>query len=333
MLGAGGITGFAYHSGVLAAIERLTGWDPRTAEVIVGTSAGSGFGAILRGGVPVGEVLAHLLSAPADPETMARLRVISGQETGPLSWLWFGPGSPRLLARELLRTWRARPSRVATSVLPNGRIPTDFLGDRIRALHGLDWPAEAYWACALRLADGERVVFGLDRPVPTDVGTAVEASSAIPGFFRPVRIDGERYVDGAIHSPTNADLLVGLDLDLVVIVSPMSGECRYTVRRLDAVSRVASARSLREELSSLRNDGLDVLVVEPDREEIRTMGAINMDPTRLVPTLFQSSAATYRRLAQRDAVARQLGILADAAQEHARRPSVPYPLESEPRPS
>ena len=73
VLGAGGITGFAYHSGVLSSLNRLTGWDPRTADVIVGTSAGSGFGAMLRGGVLVDEVIAHLLASPSDPETMARL--------------------------------------------------------------------------------------------------------------------------------------------------------------------------------------------------------------------------------------------------------------------
>ena len=45
VLGAGGIVGQAYHAGVLAAIELDLGWDPREADVIVGTSAGSVVGA------------------------------------------------------------------------------------------------------------------------------------------------------------------------------------------------------------------------------------------------------------------------------------------------
>ena len=56
----------------------------------------------------------------------------------------------------------------------------------------------------------------------TDVPTAVAASCAIPAFFAPVSIDGVRYVDGGVHSPTNADLVAELALDLVVISSPMS---------------------------------------------------------------------------------------------------------------
>src|ERR1700730_8714263 len=57
VLGAGGSVGVAYHGGVLGAIEEVTGWDPRTAEVIVGTSAGSITAAMLRAGVPAGDLM------------------------------------------------------------------------------------------------------------------------------------------------------------------------------------------------------------------------------------------------------------------------------------
>jgi len=43
VLGAGGIVGHAFHAGVLGALAEVTGWDPRAAEVVVGTSAGSGW--------------------------------------------------------------------------------------------------------------------------------------------------------------------------------------------------------------------------------------------------------------------------------------------------
>ena len=51
VLGAGGLTGQAYHAGVLAGIEAATEWDPRTASLIVGTSAGSAVGMYLRLGL------------------------------------------------------------------------------------------------------------------------------------------------------------------------------------------------------------------------------------------------------------------------------------------
>jgi NTE family protein len=323
VLGAGGITGFAYHSGVLSSLSRLTGWDARTADIIVGTSAGSGFGAMLRGDVPVDDVLAHLLAAPSNPETMARLRVLSGREPSSPGWLWFGPASPRLLLSEMRRPWRVRPSRLAVSLLPSGRIPTDFLGDRVRELHGLDWPDAPLLVCAVRLRDGERVVFGAD-DVAADVGTAVEASSAIPAFFRPVQIGGERYVDGAVHSPTNADLLAGSELDLVVVSSPMSASCRSAVRSLDGVSRLSSAASLRREVDELRRSGCEVLVLEPGPDEVATMGPIAMDPTRMVPTILQASSSVLERLAS-PKYAGPLALLGRAAAAITSPPDVPYP--------
>ena len=51
VLGGGGIAGMAFHAGVLLALHHDLGWDARDADVIVGTSAGSIVGALLRAGV------------------------------------------------------------------------------------------------------------------------------------------------------------------------------------------------------------------------------------------------------------------------------------------
>jgi NTE family protein len=41
VLGAGGPVGSAFHAGVLRALAESCGWDPRRAELIIGTSAGA----------------------------------------------------------------------------------------------------------------------------------------------------------------------------------------------------------------------------------------------------------------------------------------------------
>src|SRR3954471_14258801 len=51
VLSAGGGTARAYHAGVLAGLAAATGWDPRTVDLIVGTSAGSTAAAYLRAGL------------------------------------------------------------------------------------------------------------------------------------------------------------------------------------------------------------------------------------------------------------------------------------------
>ena len=94
------------------------------------------------------------------------------------------------------------------------RIDGVFGGDR--------WPDEPLWICSVRTGDGRLRVFGRDESEAT-IGVAVAASSAVPGLLAPVVIDGAEHVDGAVHSPTNADVVAGLGFDRVVVVAPMAG--------------------------------------------------------------------------------------------------------------
>ncbi len=50
VLGGGGITGASFHFGTLLALRMATGWDPGTADVVVGTSSGAAVAAITRSG-------------------------------------------------------------------------------------------------------------------------------------------------------------------------------------------------------------------------------------------------------------------------------------------
>ena len=71
---------------------------------------------------------------------------------------------------------------------------------------GSRWP-EGLRICTVRRSDGARVVFGRPGAPPARLAAAVLASCAIPGYFQPVDIGGTEYVDGGVHSATNADVL------------------------------------------------------------------------------------------------------------------------------
>ena len=325
VLGGGGTAGHAYHTGVLAAMRQLTGWDARSAHVVVGTSAGSGVAAMLRGGVGAEAILERILSLPTDPAGMARLREISGRDgAGTPSW-WFGPASPGLLGRELRRGCGARPTRLALSMLPSGRLPTEVVGERHYELHGDRWPADHTWITAVALDDGHRTVFGRDH-TDTPLGAAVEASCAIPSFFRPVVINGRRYVDGGMHSPTNADLLADPDLalDLVVVLSPMSSEPGDAFRSLLAPVRLWSHQVLRREIREIESYGIPTLALEPTAAEVRAMGSNFMDPTRVLEISLQAGAAALERLRE-PAFDDSVDILADAAAATPPIADVAYP--------
>src|SRR3954453_21644292 len=59
VLGAGGVMGGAWLTGGLHALATETGWDPASADHVVGTSAGAMMGALLAGGVPPWFMVAH----------------------------------------------------------------------------------------------------------------------------------------------------------------------------------------------------------------------------------------------------------------------------------
>ena len=107
----------------------------------------------------------------------------------------------------------------------------------------------------MRRRDGRRVVFGRDGAPQTDLAHAVAASCAIPGFFHPVVIDGEPYVDGGVHSPTNADVLRGWDLDVLIVSSPMSVDVGSVRPTLDVLPRLHAHRYLQRETAPLRRHG------------------------------------------------------------------------------
>jgi NTE family protein len=178
--------------------------------------------------------------------------------------------SPLLAA--LRRPWKARLSVLATSLLPTGRHSTEFIAAGARLHHGVEWPKEPLWIVAVRRRDGRRVVFGREGSPQTDVAHAVAASCAIPGFFHPVEIDGEAYVDGGAHSPTNADLLRRQDFDVVVVSSPMSVEPLRARPTLDLPMRMFWHRELRREVRALRRRCSHVLTFEPGGELLQVMG-------------------------------------------------------------
>ena len=306
VLGAGGVTGGAFHAGVLAALAEVTGWDARTSEVIVGTSAGSLTGAVLRAGLPPVDLFHRATGRPLTPEGR---RVSTGLAPPPAGFPLRPTPGPRpraasadSLRRMAARPWEVRPGAVLSALLPPGRISTSMITGGIEPLFGRAWPREPLWVCAVRLDNGRRVVFGRDEArSPVSVGEAVAASCAIPSFFEPVEIGGVRHVDGGVHSPTNLDLLGGLGLDLVVVSSPMSMAGRPLPRPSAewAVRRFCRAQ-LDQEAAGVRRRGTPVLAFQPTADDAAVMGRNAMDPSRRAAVADRVFASTTTRLRRSD---------------------------------
>jgi NTE family protein len=304
VLGAGGVVGGAFHAGVLAAIAEGTGWDPRTATIVVGTSAGSIAAASLRAGLSAADMLARAQDLPLSTAGQ-RLLAQVGPPAHPPAFRPARRGglSPSqvagVLGRAVARPFAARPMALLAGLLPEGAVSTDLISGPMGALFPSHWPDAPLWLCTVRQRDGRRVVFGRgDRRGP--LPDVVAASCAIPSFFTPVMIDGEAYVDGGVHSPTNADVLRREDLDLVLVVSPMSVSGRGLRVAVDQPVRRWSAALLDTEARRLRREGMHVVAFQPTRDDASVMGANAMDPSRRAAVAGHARESTLRRLSRAD---------------------------------
>lgn len=97
------------------------------------------------------------------------------------------------------------------------------------------------FACvATRLDTGDAVLFQRG-----NVGTAVRASSSVPGVFQPVVIGGIEYVDGGLVSPVpvkfakqmGADFIIAVDVSSPPSAAPTTGKMDVLMRTFDIMGK------------------------------------------------------------------------------------------------
>lgn len=233
VLGAGGARGIAH----IPVIEALDDLGIRPAAV-----AGASIGAIIGAGVAAG------LSAA---EVRERFLAVFGSRSSALAKLW-----------------QLRPRRIADLMVADNyglgkldpqKVLSVFVGDAIPARFAdLAIP---FTAVATDFYGGEEVRF-----TEGDLPSAVAASMALPGLFRPVLIDGRVMIDGGVMNPVPTNALPA-DLDLVIAVDVVSFPEPRDDRPLPTgIDTVVGAAQLMMQLiiaEKLRERPPDILVRAP----------------------------------------------------------------------
>lgn len=343
VLGAGGLLGGAWLAGSLATIADELGWDPRSADLVVGTSAGSMIGALLAGGVPPWFMAAHsggesfpgLLDANGRPTDEADRS--AGGVLRPMGLPRPRPGS-LLLGRAALR--RPRSHRLAAALsawVPEGVMSAAPLKDTVRTVVSQGWVTDReLWVVAVDYATGRRVCFGRDDAPPADLADAVSASCAVPGLYRPQRINGRVYVDGGAWSISNLDAVARAELDVVVCLNPMSSRPEQLRRagkgRVTGALRRSAGKRLGWEARRLRERGVEVVLLQALAEDLEHMRGNVMSVARRHAVLEQARVSMRRQLAD-SPLADLLRDLPPAPAHRLRRPDGPpqeWPVDALP---
>ena len=232
-LAGGGPEGAIYEIGVLRAIdEALDGIDFNRLPVYVGVSAGAFVAANLANQIT----------------TAQNVRAIVKKEPGEHPFVpqtFFMPAVGELLRRGaqtpsflLDALWDLIRTREATSlydsamrlsrVLPLGLFDNDPIREYLQTIYTMKGRSNDFrtlkaklFIVATELDSGRAVRFGekgLDR-VP--ISQAIQASSALPGLYPPVVIDGRHYVDGVLIKTVHASVALEHGADLVICVNPI----------------------------------------------------------------------------------------------------------------
>ncbi len=296
VLGGGGITGAAYQMATLMAIELATGWNPNDADVVIGTSGGAYVTALVRNDALHLDSVVRTDEDRSDVAERIRSHVFRKDPGGNVGhWVKYGLGPG--LVRPGVTLFMGSPARYSAKGL------RDWVSDQVGGDRAESWPAQPTAIVAYDIADHRRTAFGTEQAPPVAIADAVAASSAIPVLFRPYEIDGTYYIDAGVTSGTHADLVLGAEqpLDLVLIIAPLAAEtqrkrAKFHEKMFDRVG----LKSLEEETLLIKEawPHCDVVTLAPSPSVQNVMRPNPMDPTRAVATFIRTLLAKKRRLGE-----------------------------------
>ncbi|MFF2412165.1 patatin-like phospholipase family protein [Streptomyces sp. NPDC058092] len=248
VLGAGGVTGSVWETGILYGLAQA-GVDLTGADLIIGSSAGAVVGAQLASGLlGLPELYELQLADPQDT---------TGGKLGALTLLRYAGAvltarTPEAYGRKLAGI--AQGARLGVTAEERRaaiaeRLPTT------------DWPERPLRVTAVDATTGELHTFDKDSEVP--LVDAVTASCAVPAVWPVATVGGRPWIDGGVHSPANAHLAAGYGR-VVVIAPTASGN-----------KAIASPRSQAAELAA---KGARVEVITPDAAAKKAFGHNPLDP-------------------------------------------------------
>ena len=232
-IAGGGPVGLVYEIGALHALgEALDGLDLNHLNVYVGVSAGAVMAALLANRLPTSQICHIFISNeseehPLDPRIF--LMPAIGEYWRRLS------SAPRLLLEAF---WRYLQNPFDLSLLqsltrlgkalPSGFFDNEPIYQYLAHLWSAPGRTDDFrqlknklYVIAVDLDTGESVKFGAPGYDHVPISRAVQASSALPGLYPPVEIDGHSFVDGALQKTMHASVALQEELDLLLCLNPL----------------------------------------------------------------------------------------------------------------
>jgi len=231
-LAGGGPLGAIYEVGALCALEEsLHGINFNRLHHYVGVSAGAFVAASLANGMTPRALCAAFIESDADQDVVFDPSWLMQPAYGEFARR--GLKLPGLLARAAwqVAVQRKPLTRVLESLgpaLPTGAFSNQQVHTQLARMFSGKGRSNDFrklksqlTLVATHLDSSEPTPFGRPGWDHVPISQAVQASSALPGLFPPVEIDGQHYVDGALKKTMHASVALEDGVDLLICLNPL----------------------------------------------------------------------------------------------------------------
>ncbi|MCX7544294.1 patatin-like phospholipase family protein [Marinicella gelatinilytica] len=294
-LAGGGPLGGFYELGALCALEdHIEDVSMNDLDMYVGVSSGAFLAAGLANGISLRQMVQIFIF---DNQSLTPFNPDHFLQPAYRDYIVNLAKSPKLLTKTLLE-WAKNPMKMGIvdllenlgTALPTGVFNNKKLEQFLQSIlikHGksndfreLD---KQLYIVACELNTGKIAGFGNGVNEDVPISKAVQASSALPGLYAPVNINGKYYVDGALRRTMNASAALKQDTQLLFAVNPIvpfSRAPESTKKGLESGGLpMVLSQTFRSIVQSRLKSGLDkyeslyptadIVLAEPDADDER----------------------------------------------------------------
>ena len=232
-LAGGGLEGAVYEVGALRALdEALEGIDFNDLHVYVGVSAGAFISANLANGLTTAQMVRAIVKhEPGEHPFNSEILLTPAMR----AFLRSGSAVPRLLVKALAYYVRNPADKSLFDsltqlgrALPVGVFDNEPIRRYLAKIYSLKNRTDDFRQLARHLVlvavdldSGQAVRFGEPGRDHVPISRAVQASTALPGLYAPVEIEGRHYADGVLAKTLHASVALEAGADLVICVNPI----------------------------------------------------------------------------------------------------------------
>ena len=221
-ISGGGLEGYIYAVGVVQALDDcFLEKDCTDFDIFCGVSSGAILASCLAGGIQTGDVVKQLYKRQGrlEPLSISVIFDVAGAE----------------IVRRIIGVLRSVSTLDPAEVVIRLQrlVPVGFFkGEKLKAFierqlsrmgitDNISALKKELYISATDQDTGEHVVFGMEPWKDIRISQAVRASTALPPFFLPERINGHWFTDGQLTSSSDFNTAIRLGAGLVVLIDPM----------------------------------------------------------------------------------------------------------------